>query len=166
MASTSTEQGQPATSPPADDSVEMLDIDKILSVPDQKLHLDGKDYLAWRFRIEQRLNNAELWGHVDPNAPVQIAPARTWLRRDNKVKDYLFRHLSNDLVVETSTCHTAAEVWTWLSDQYASKDITDKAKLLHEWCNLKLKRGESPHQFTRRVRQLAQKRLMVGSTVT
>ena len=114
---------------------DMADISRILSVSD--VVLEPRDYMVWRIRMESRLQSAELFDHV--SGPVPPQPSQDWLKRDFKVRDFLIRHLPNHLILEISSCASAASLWQLLNVMYGQQEATDRCKLKHEWHSLRLK---------------------------
>ena len=134
----------------------------LLAAQDDRLDKREK-YINWTQRMERRLRSANLWGYISGSTPSGAQPSEQWLLRDQRVQDFIFRHLADNRCHLVHGCTTAAAMWERLRQKYAGRQRTDQLMLMNEWAAIAMETAtETLQQYQERVHKMAQKRQLIG----
>lgn len=88
--------------------------------------LTGDNYTTWAIKVEADLDAAGLWEAVEPS---EDGAAAVIAKKDKPARAYLFRALSEDLLLQVASKKTAAEVWASLKARFVGADRVRAARL-------------------------------------
>ncbi|CAI7781534.1 unnamed protein product [Closterium sp. NIES-54] len=132
----------------------------------------GQNYSAWKFKFQVLMMEQGLWGFFDgtekkPNDESGIA---TWKKKDQKAFATLISRISINLVSLVRMCikleASAHEAWKRLETIHVNKTLHGKILARNAFYTVKMRAGESMHEYATRVEELGETFMDLGGTVT
>ena len=112
----------------------------------EKEKFNGRDWMVFRFLIEQFMQLAECWDIVfhTNDAGVRIGTARpataadqpAWDKANRKAKAIITTNLGPAVIIHILTTVTAPDTWSALVSVYGSTTGGDRAAALRKWHRL------------------------------
>lgn len=127
--------------------------------------LTGDNYTTWAIKVEADLDAAGLWEAVEPP---EDAAAAVIAKKDKAARAYLFRALSEDLLLQVASKKTAAEVWASLKARFVGADRVRAARLgtlRGEFEMLRMAEGDTLDGFAGKLGGMAARFAGLGSTL-
>ena len=110
----------------------------------EKEKFNGRDWMVFRFRIEQFLPLAECWdaifavdnngARVGTNRPAQAGdPRNAWDKANRKAEAIVTTNLGPSVIIHVLTADTALDTWNTLVPVYESTTGGDRVAALCKW---------------------------------
>ncbi|CAI5468791.1 unnamed protein product [Closterium sp. Yama58-4] len=132
----------------------------------------GQNYSAWKFKFQVLMMERGLWGLFDgtEKKPDDESDIAAWKKKDQKAFATLISRIGINLVSSVRTCikleASAHEAWKRLETMHVNKTPHGKILARNAFYTVKLRAGESMHEYATRVEELGETFLDLGGTVT
>ncbi|CAI5460024.1 unnamed protein product [Closterium sp. Yama58-4] len=133
----------------------------------------GQNYSAWKFKFQVLMMERGLWGLIKgtEKKPTDDESAiAAWKKKDQKAFATLISRIGINLVSSVRTCikleASAHEAWKRLETMHVNKTLHGKILARNAFYTVKLRAGESMHEYATRVEELGETFLDLGGTVT
>ncbi|CAI5985342.1 unnamed protein product [Closterium sp. NIES-65] len=131
----------------------------------------GQNYSAWKFKFQLLMMERGLWGFFDgtekkPNDESGIA---AWKKKDQKAFATLISRIGINLVSAVHMCikleASAHEAWKRLETIHVNKTLHGKILARNAFYTVKMRAGESMHEYATRVEELGETFMDLGGTL-
>ncbi|CAI5472467.1 unnamed protein product [Closterium sp. Yama58-4] len=132
----------------------------------------GQNYSAWKFKFQVLMMERGLWGLFDgtEKKPDDESDIAAWKKKDQKAFATLISRIGINLVSSVRTCikleASAHEAWKRLETIHVNKTLHGKILARNAFYTVKLRAGESMHEYATRVEELGETFVDLGGTVT
>ncbi|CAI5481420.1 unnamed protein product [Closterium sp. Yama58-4] len=132
----------------------------------------GENYSAWKFKFQVLMMERGLWGLFDgtEKKPDDESDIAAWKKKDQKAFATLISRIGINLVSSVRTCikleASAHEAWKRLETMHVNKTLHGKILVRNAFYTVKLRAGESMHEYATRVEELGETFVDLGGTVT
>ncbi|CAI7798221.1 unnamed protein product [Closterium sp. NIES-54] len=132
----------------------------------------GQNYSAWKFKFQVLMIEWGLWGFFDgtEKKPDNESDIAAWRKKDQKVFATLISRISINLVSSVCMCikleASAHEAWKRLETMHVNKTLHGKILARNAFYTVKMRAGESMHEYATRVEELGETFMDLGGTVT
>ncbi|CAI5463697.1 unnamed protein product [Closterium sp. Yama58-4] len=133
----------------------------------------GQNYSAWKFKFQVLMMERGLWGLFDGTEKKPTdneSGIAAWKKKDQKAFATLISRIGMNLVSSVRTCikleASAHEVWKRLETMHVNKTLHGKILARNAFYTVKLRAGESMHEYATRVEELGETFKDLGGTVT
>ncbi|CAI5457543.1 unnamed protein product [Closterium sp. Yama58-4] len=132
----------------------------------------GQNYSAWKFKFQVLMMERGLWGLFDgtEKKPDDESDIAAWKKKDQKAFATLISRIGINLVSSVRTCikleASAHEAWKRLETMHVKKTLHGKILARNAFYTVKLRAGESMHEYATRVEELGETFVDLGGTVT
>ena len=142
----------------------------------EKEKFNGRDWMAFRFRIEQFMQLAECWDIVfhTNDAGVRVCSARpataadrpAWDKATRRAKAIITTNLGPAVIIHVMTTVTALDTWNALVSVYESTTGGDRAATLRKWHRLEWESDNNMNSYIERAKTLIRQVKVSGETLT
>ncbi|CAI5468888.1 unnamed protein product [Closterium sp. Yama58-4] len=132
----------------------------------------GQNYSAWKFKFQVLMMERGLWGLFDgtEKKPDDESDIAAWKKKDQKAFATLISRIGINLVSSVRTCikleASAHEAWKRPETMHENKTLHGKILARNAFYTVKLRAGESMHEYATRVEELGETFMDLGGTVT
>ncbi|CAI5459781.1 unnamed protein product [Closterium sp. Yama58-4] len=133
----------------------------------------GQNYSAWKFKFQVLMMERGLWGLFDGSEkrPTDNESAiAAWKKKDQKAFATLISRIGINLVSSVRMCikleASAHEAWKRLETMHVNKTLHGKILARNAFYTVKLRAGESMHEYATRVEEFGETFMDLGGTVT
>ncbi|CAI7778857.1 unnamed protein product [Closterium sp. NIES-53] len=132
----------------------------------------GKNYSAWKFKFQVLMMERGLWGFFDgtEKKPDDESGIAAWKKKDQKAFATLISRIGINLVSSVRMCikleASAHEAWKRLETIHVNKTLHGKILARNAFYTVKMRAGESMHEYATRVEELGETFMDLGGTVT
>ncbi|CAI7771768.1 unnamed protein product [Closterium sp. NIES-54] len=132
----------------------------------------GQNYSAWKFKFQVLMMERGLWDFFDgtekkPNNESDIA---AWKKKDQKAFATLISRIGINLVSSVRMCikleASAHEAWKRLEMMHVNKTLHGKIQAQNAFYTVKMRVGESMHEYVTRMKELGETFIDLGGMVT
>ncbi|CAI5960999.1 unnamed protein product [Closterium sp. NIES-65] len=130
----------------------------------------GQNYSAWKFKFEVLMMERGLWGFFDgtEKKPDDESGIAAWKKKDQKAFATLISRIGINLVSSVRMCiklkASAHEAWKRLETIHVNKTLHGKILARNAFYTVKMRAGESMHEFATRVEELGETFMDLGGT--
>ncbi|CAI7748607.1 unnamed protein product [Closterium sp. NIES-53] len=132
----------------------------------------GQNYSAWKFKFQVLMMERGLWGFFDgtEKKPDDESGIAAWKKKDQKAFATLISRIGINLVSSVRMCikleASAHEAWKRLETIHVNKTLHGKILARNAFYTVKMRAGESMHEYATRVEELGETFMDLGGTVT
>ncbi|CAI7756775.1 unnamed protein product, partial [Closterium sp. NIES-53] len=132
----------------------------------------GQNYSAWKFKFQVLMMERGIWGFFDgtEKKPDDESGIAAWKKKDQKAFATLISRIGINLVSSVCMCikleASAHEAWKRLETIHVNKTLHGKILARNAFYTVKMRAGESMHEYATRVEELGETFMDLGGTVT
>ncbi|CAI7869366.1 unnamed protein product [Closterium sp. NIES-53] len=132
----------------------------------------GQNYSACKFKFQVLMMERGLWGFFDgtEKKPDDERGIAAWKKKDQKAFATLISRIGINLVSSVRMCikleASAHEAWKRLETIHVNKTLHGKILARNAFYTVKMRAGESMHEYATRVEELGETFMDLGGTVT
>ncbi|CAI7927624.1 unnamed protein product [Closterium sp. NIES-54] len=132
----------------------------------------GQNYSAWKFKFQVLMMERRLWGFFDgtEKKPDDESGIAAWKKKDQKAFATLISRIGINLVSSVRMCikleASTHEAWKRLETIHVNKTLHGKILARNAFYTVKMRAGESMHEYATRVEELGETFMDLGGTVT
>ncbi|CAI7895774.1 unnamed protein product [Closterium sp. NIES-54] len=132
----------------------------------------GQNYSAWKFKFQVLMMERGLWGFFDgtEKKPDDESGIAAWKKKDQKAFATLISRIGINLVSSVRMCikleASAHEAWKRLETIHVNKTLHGNILARNAFYTVKMRAGESMHEYATRVEELGETFMDLGATVT
>ncbi|CAI7785754.1 unnamed protein product [Closterium sp. NIES-54] len=132
----------------------------------------GQNYYAWKFKFQVLMMERGLWGFFDgtEKKPDDESGIAAWKKKNHKAFATLISRIGINLVSLVRMCiqleASAHEAWKRLETIPVNKNLHGKILARNAFYMVKMRAGESMHEYATRVEELRESFMDLGGTVT
>ncbi|CAI7839154.1 unnamed protein product [Closterium sp. NIES-53] len=132
----------------------------------------GQNYSAWKFKFQVLMMERGLWGFFDGTEKKSDdeSSIAAWKKKDQKAFATLISRIGINLVSSVRMCikleASAHEAWKRLETIHVNKTLHGKILARNAFYTVKMRAGESMHEYATRVEELGETFMDLGGTVT
>ncbi|CAI7864368.1 unnamed protein product, partial [Closterium sp. NIES-54] len=130
----------------------------------------GQNYSAWKFKFQVLMMERGLWGFFDgmEKKPDDESGIAAWKKKDQKAFATLISRIGINLVSSVRMCikleASAHEAWKRLETIHVNKTLHGKILARNAFYTVKMRAGESMHEYATRVEELGETFMDLGGT--
>ncbi|CAI7903516.1 unnamed protein product [Closterium sp. NIES-54] len=132
----------------------------------------GQNYSTWKLEFQVLMVEQGLWGFFDgtEKKPDNESDIAAWKKKDQKVFATLISHIGINLMSSVRICikleASAHETRKRLETMHVNKTLYGKILARNAFYTVKMRAGESMHEYATRVEELGETFMDLGGTVT
>ncbi|CAI5980059.1 unnamed protein product [Closterium sp. NIES-65] len=130
----------------------------------------GQNYSAWKFKFQVLMMERGLWGFFDgtEKRPDDESGIAAWKKKDQNAFATLLSRIGINLVSSVRMCikleASAHEAWKRLETIHVNKTLHGKILARNAFYTVKMRAGESMHEYATRVEELGESFMDLGGT--
>ncbi|CAI7916954.1 unnamed protein product [Closterium sp. NIES-54] len=132
----------------------------------------GQNYSTWKLEFQVLMVERGLWGFFDgtEKKPDNESDIAAWKKKDQKAFATLISHIGINLVSSVRICikleASTHETWKRLETMHVNKTLYGKILAQNAFYTVKMRAGESMHEYATRVEELGETFMDLDGTVT
>ncbi|CAI7885987.1 unnamed protein product [Closterium sp. NIES-54] len=132
----------------------------------------GQNYSAWKFKFQVIVMERGLWGFFDGTEKKldNESDIAAWKKKDQKAFATLLSRIGINLLSSVRMCTkleaSAHEAWKRLKTMHVNKTLHGKILARNAFYKVKMRAGESMHEYATRVEELGETFMDLGRMVT
>jgi hypothetical protein len=135
--------------------------------------LDGSNFINWKFKMETLMEGYGVWNiakgtELKPDAAVGATAAhiQDWENRENKAKVLLRMSVKDSIIPHLRDTTTSAATWTTLKALYETSNTNRILFLKTKLLGIKMDGNESVSSFLGHIKEVKDKLVNIGETVS
>jgi hypothetical protein len=135
--------------------------------------LDGSNFINWKFKMQTLMEGYGVWNIAkgtelkpDAAAGATAAQIQDWEKRENKAKVLLRMSVKDSIIPHIRDATTSAATWTTLKALYETSNTNRILFLKTKLLGIKMDGNESVSSFLGRIKEVKDKLVNIGETVS
>jgi hypothetical protein len=135
--------------------------------------LDGSNFINWKFKMQTLMEGYGVWNIAkgtelkpDATAGATTTHIQDWEKRKNKAKVLLRMLVKDSIIPHIRDATTSAATWTTLKALYETRNTNRILFLKIKLLGIKMDRNESVSSFLDRIKEVKDKLVNIGETVS
>jgi hypothetical protein len=135
--------------------------------------LDGSNFINWKFKMQMLMEGYGVWNiakgtEVKPDAAAGATTAQIqdWEKRENKAKVLLRMSVKDSIIPHIREATTSVATWTMLKSLYETSNTNHILFLKTKLLGIKMDGNESVSSFLGRIKEVKDKLVNIGETVS
>jgi hypothetical protein len=135
--------------------------------------LDGSNFINWKFKMQTLMEGYGVWNIAkgtelkpDVAAGATTAQIQDWEKHENKAKVLLCMSVKDNIIPHIREATTSAATWTTLKALYETSNTNRILFLKTKLLGIKMDGNESVSSFLGRIKEVKDKLVNIGETVS
>jgi hypothetical protein len=135
--------------------------------------LDGSNFINWKFKMQTLMEGYGVWNIAkgtelkpDAAAGATTTQIQDWEKRENKAKVLLCMSVKDSIIPHIREATTSAATWTTLKALYETSNTNRILFLKTKLLGIKMDGNESVSSFLGRIKEVKDKLVNIGETVS